>query len=360
MYLAPLNYDRYFKKIFGVEKIAKRFLEDALGVPITEFSVLPREHKITDAARGIEFDFRCKIDNHYVVIEMQQWYKTDIIQRFHLYHCLNTALQLENLPTKIIDVIDDSEKEIRDYSLLQPVITIVWLVHHNLKETDDYLTLTPIDEKVLGFIRDSSLWTNASLEQLKAHREVLLKKINNNANGLLWMQENKEIFFFQKNIVKNIHNSAYRRWFVFAEKTLKNSNTKEDFDEYTKDVIFREMIRRLKVDKKDTEDINYINTYDENKEKSQRFINGITKEALINSQVELDNERDLKEKAILLAEEERRQKELAETNAKEKEQKIANMILKRYHKGKSVSDISDDLELDEDEIKKIIESFIKK
>ncbi len=353
MYLAPLNYDRYFKKIFGVAEIAKRFLEDALGVQITEFSLMPREHKITDAARGIEFDFRCKIDNHYVVIEMQQWYKTDIIQRFHLYHCLNTALQLENLPTKIIDVLDNSEKEMRDYSLLKPVITIVWLVHDNLKETDDYLTMTPIDEKVLGFIRDSSLWKHGSLEQLQLCRDVVLQKINNNANGLMWMQENKEIFFFQKNIIKNAQNSAYRRWFVFAEKTLRRSNIKEDFDEYTGDVIFREMIRRLKVDKKDKENINYINTYEEYKEKVQRFIDGITKEALINNQVELDNERDLKDKAILSAEKERRLKE-------EKEQKIVNMILKRYNKGMTVSDISEDLELEEDEIKKIIQTFTNK
>ncbi len=359
MYLAPLNYDRYFNKVFRVEEIAKRFLEDALGVQITEFSLLPREHKITDAARGIEFDFRCKIESHYVVIEMQQWYKTDIIQRFHLYHCLDTALQLENLPNKIIDLTDGSEIEIKDYSLLKPVITIVWLVHDNLKETDDYLTLIPIDEKVLGFIRDSSLWTNSSLEQLKKYSEVMLKKINNNTNGLLWMQKNKEIFFFQKNIVKNAKNSAYLRWFEFAEKTLQKSNTKEDFDEYTKDVIFYEIIRRLKVDEENTEEINYMNTYEEYKEKVQRFIDGITKEAMINNKIDLDNERDQKEKALISAEKERRLKELAETKAEEerrqkeeKEQKIVNMILKRYHKGMSVSDISEDLELKEEEIKK--------
>jgi len=28
MYLAPLNYDRYFKKVFSDTTIAKRFLED--------------------------------------------------------------------------------------------------------------------------------------------------------------------------------------------------------------------------------------------------------------------------------------------------------------------------------------------
>ena len=34
MYLAPLNYDRYFKKVFSETRIAKRFLEDFFDVEI--------------------------------------------------------------------------------------------------------------------------------------------------------------------------------------------------------------------------------------------------------------------------------------------------------------------------------------
>ena len=40
MYLAPLNYDRYFKKVFSDERIAKRFLEDFLGVTIASLEEL--------------------------------------------------------------------------------------------------------------------------------------------------------------------------------------------------------------------------------------------------------------------------------------------------------------------------------
>ncbi len=50
MYLAPLNYDRYFKKVFGDVKIAKRFLEDFFDVTIESIELLTNEHKITDAA----------------------------------------------------------------------------------------------------------------------------------------------------------------------------------------------------------------------------------------------------------------------------------------------------------------------
>jgi hypothetical protein len=48
MYLAPLNYDRNFKKVFSETRIAKRFLEDFFDVEISEMELLPFKHKITD------------------------------------------------------------------------------------------------------------------------------------------------------------------------------------------------------------------------------------------------------------------------------------------------------------------------
>ncbi len=69
-------------------------------------------------------------------------------------------------------------------------------------------------------------------------------------------------------------------------------------------------------------------------------------------------ERQLKEVAEQKAKEERQQKEAAEQKAKEKEQKIVNMILKRHNKGMSVNEISEDLELEESEVKRIIDNFI--
>jgi hypothetical protein len=100
MYLAPLNYDRYFRKVFSELKIAKRFLEDFLDVEIQEIEFLQNKKSISDDARYVEFDFRCKIDGFYVIIDMQQWHKTDVVQRFYVYHALNSALQLEKLPKK--------------------------------------------------------------------------------------------------------------------------------------------------------------------------------------------------------------------------------------------------------------------
>ncbi|MGE5340776.1 MAG: hypothetical protein ACM3SY_07870, partial [Candidatus Omnitrophota bacterium] len=86
MYLAPLNYDRFFKRVFSDLNIAKAFLEDFLDVPIEEIKKLENENRLTDDATSVEFDFRCKIKGSYVIIDMQQWYKRDIGKRFYLYH----------------------------------------------------------------------------------------------------------------------------------------------------------------------------------------------------------------------------------------------------------------------------------
>lgn len=71
MYLAPLNFDRFFERIFQDPIIAKQFFEDILDVTIEEISPLPRKNKLTDDAAFVEFDYRCKIDNKYVILDMQ-------------------------------------------------------------------------------------------------------------------------------------------------------------------------------------------------------------------------------------------------------------------------------------------------
>ena len=88
MYLAPLNYDRYFKKVFSDMRIAKRFLEDFLDIQILELTYLNDKINITDDAQTVEFDFRCKTSEGSFIIEMQQWYKPDVVQRFYVYHAI--------------------------------------------------------------------------------------------------------------------------------------------------------------------------------------------------------------------------------------------------------------------------------
>ncbi len=260
MFLAPLNYNRFFQKVFSDEKIAKKFLEDFLEVEIESFEFLKEKHKITDDSQIVEFDFRCKIHGNYVIIDMQQWYKPDITQRFYVYHAIGTGLQLEKLPTK---GIMESEKpkrvrEIKDYRKIQPVLTLIWMVDDTLRFEEDYVGFTMTPETALEFIKNHELWRKKAIEDLVKEREKALKIIENDTRDLDFLPKNRLIFMFQKNIVKNRRVAKYEKWFEFAEKTRDENNREEDFNEYSHDKLFSEMIRRLRQEELSEDDIKYI------------------------------------------------------------------------------------------------------
>ena len=259
MYLAPLNYDRFFHKVFSDIKISRRFIEDFLNKELESIEQLKSKHTITDDAVFVEFDFRCKIDNNYVIIDMQQWYKMDIVQRFFIYHALNTGLQLEDLPKKWLKFDRNLKryKSVRDYRKLEPVITLIWMVHDTLNFEDDYIEYSMVPDKVIDFIKDEKLWKNKDIIKLLEEREKALELLKNETKELDFIQKNKLIFMFQKNIVKNKKLERYKRWFEFAEATQDKENKEEDFKNYD-DEIFLEMIRRLKKDTLSEEDIIYI------------------------------------------------------------------------------------------------------
>ncbi len=53
---------------------------------------------------------------------MQQWYKMDVVKRFHLYHSLNSSLQLETLSVKQLGLNKNNKKikETKDYHAIEP------------------------------------------------------------------------------------------------------------------------------------------------------------------------------------------------------------------------------------------------
>ena len=281
MYLAPLNYDRYFKKVFKDTLIAKRFLEDFFDITIEEIELLTQKHKITDDAVAVEFDFRCKINGNYVIIDMQQWFKPDIVNRFYVYHCINTALQLEEMPVKSIFINEDVTKEIKDYSLLQPVVTLIWMVEDTLGYTDDYVGYNMTPEMVSDFITNDKLWLEKDIQKLIAEREIALKQLNNNTKNLSFLKKNRLIWAFQKNIVKNKKFSKYKPWFELAEKTRNKLNEKADFLQFEQDKIFAEIIRRICKDALTVEDINYIENRDNFWDGVSRYEIGLRKELMV-------------------------------------------------------------------------------
>jgi len=304
MYLAPLNYDRFFKKVFSDKKIAKRFLEDFFDIQIDTIELLKERHKLTDNAQTIEFDFRCKIDDRYVVIDMQQWYKADVVKRFYMYHAVNTAIQLENLPIKsvlsdefIVEKHDGIEevklvvKNVRDYEGLEPVVTLIWLVSDTFNfEESHYMTYTMAPEISLNFIENDEFWKSKEVQELQ--RQKMLKIINNKHKDLNFLRENRLIYIFQRNIVKHKKLGKYVRWFEFAEKTRNKENVEAEFVSYKNDEIFEEMMRRLRRDDLNEDDLEYMKNYEEAVARFKRFEDGVKRDAKREARLDIEDENE--------------------------------------------------------------------
>ena len=271
MYLAPLNYDRYFKKVFSDKRIAQRFLEDFFDIKIDEFEELRTNYKITDDATAVEFDYRCRIGGNFVIIDMQQWFKSDIVKRFYMYHSMNTVLQLEKMPDKSIDLDDNTKKDMKDYDRLVPVITLIWLADDTLNFTDDFVSFTMTSETVHDFLRNKNLWREENMLELLAERAKCLGIIDNRTRKLDFLQKNKLIYAFQPNIIKNKKFSKYLPWFELADKTRNKLNEKGWFDEYLKDQIFVEIIKRINTETFVQSDWEYIDKNEDFREKAKRF-----------------------------------------------------------------------------------------
>ncbi len=333
-YLAPLNFDRFFKKVFSDTNIAKHFIEDFLDIEIQ--SIQPYnsgKKRLTDNAQIVEFDYRCKIDGKEVIIDMQQWYKQDIVYRFYIYHCLNTVLQLEDLPLKkvLVDKSKPEYKEINSYDTVLPVVTIIWLVDDTLNNSkNDYLSFTLLPEKAKDFFMQTNVWQHKDIEEQVKEIVTLLK--NNNKN-LQFLQKNRLMFVFQKNIVKNPKIARYSHWFDFAEKTKKTENKKSDFTDFIQHPVMKEVMRRLLCSNLTDADLDYINNEVENKEAMARYDESRVREAE-NDGIEAvrieKNKREEAELKMQKAEKEKHEEKVKRNKAEQekKQAEIDSKILK--------------------------------
>ncbi len=320
MYMAPLNYDRFFKKVFSDDSIAKTFLEDIFDIEIQEIESLKERHKITDDARVVEFDYRCKIDNQYVIIDMQQWSKPDIAHRFYIYHAVNSALQLETLPSKklLIDETTNKIIKVKDYRRVEPVITLVWLVHDDFENEKDFLSFIMTPEDIVDFVRNEGLWNKKDTYELFQQRESLLKILNNKEKNIDFISKNKLMFAFQKNIANNPKHKKYFNWFKFAELSSNKNNKAKDFDELKKDKHFKDIYlkckKRLATKELTKTEKKYLTNEEDHQAQIQRYIDGIKAEKLndlnckhenvINSKNKIikNNQKELENKDKLIAE----------------------------------------------------------
>jgi hypothetical protein len=192
---------------------------------------------------------------------------------------------LENLPLKSIALEGDKERKIKDYNEILPVVTLVWMVDDTFGFKEDYVSYTMTPEIVLEFINNHLLWQNEDFTELLKQRELALMQLGNKTKKLDFLQKNRLVYAFQKNIVANSkkENSKYHKyldWFELAEKTKNRLNQKSDFLKYTDDEIFLELMRRINKDLLTEEDYSYIENYEQFTERVKRYDNTIYTEGL--------------------------------------------------------------------------------
>jgi hypothetical protein len=362
MYVASLNIDLLFKKVFSDPEIAKSFLQDFLGIIITELVVLGIEHKLSDDAVIVKFDYRCKIDGKYVIIEMQQQYKKDVIKRFYLYHCLDTSLQLETLKPIVITRPNGEKYKEKDYSGVAPVLTLVWMVDDTLNFDDDFIVFTTLPERTKDFICDETLWSQP-LETILAARAETLKILNNNTKDLDFLQKNKMICIFQGNIAKNMRDEPYGKWFELAKKSKNPNNKKSDFDELKKNKVMAEVIRRLEKKKLEPVEFKYVSDLYQYEnmlvEKEQDVIQSKqeavkSKKEAVQSKQEAERAR---QEAVLQAKEAALQKERAEKAEKAGKENTLKSVRGFLMLGKDVPYIASILELPVEEIYSLVQQI---
>ena len=378
MYLAPFNYDRFFERVFKHTHIAKAFLEDILGEKIEEIEPLPRKNKITDDAAFVEFDYRCKIKGKYVIVDMQQWYKRDVVKRFYLYFCNNTSLQLENLKDVNIPLIAKrllrkKKYKSKNYEDLLPAITLIWMANDTLGFKDDFIAFTILPEILTTFIRDEVLWETLNRDELLSYRKKVLSICDNKTKNLDFLTENRLIYALQTNIVKN-HKygknkklDKYIRWFDFAQKTLNENNTAKDFETFKNQSIIMEVIELLKTSELSDEDFQYISDYAEYEKGVANYDEGIRQKAGIDLNRK-DEEIKRKDEEIKRKDEEMKRKDeeikRRDEEMKRKDEELLNKQLHQIEKflkrGDSLDIIADFMEMEIGTLQSYINILSKK
>ena len=127
----------------------------------------------------------------------------------------------------------------------------------------------------LDFIRNHYLWKKQDVREIMLQREEALSVLNKTNKHLDFLQQNRLIYAFQKNIVKNKKYSRYVDWFLLAEKTKNQENKKEDFDEFRKDEIFIELMRKITKEYLPSEDFAYISEYKDLAAEVERYQKGL-------------------------------------------------------------------------------------
>ena len=297
-----------------------------------------------------------------VSIDMQQFYKQDVIKRFFLYFCNNTTLQLENIPPIAIPAPNGKVYKTKNYHFLEPSIVLVWMVDDVLGYEEDMAAFSIFPEILNDFIRNEALWATNNLPELLKERAAVLKNMNNKTKGLDFLPKNRLIYLFQPNIVKNEAKMAlYHKWFEFAALTQNPNNQESDFESFKKIPIFNDIMEKLRTTTLSHDDFQYLTDQAEYDKLVGAYDEKIRKEGyeggwedalrkyepmlLMLRQAEIDKKRAEQEKKRI-----EQEKQQAEQEKQQVEQELLSkqlkMIKKCLKRGDSHEEITDFLEID--------------
>jgi hypothetical protein len=243
------------------------------------------------------------------------------------------------------------------------------MVEDSLNFTNNFVSYIMLPEAVMHFIQHKEIWSNKNLVKILEEHKVVKEMIGNTTKDLDFLPQNRLIFMFQKNIIADTEKiTKYHRWFRFANKTKKDDNSKEDFDEFIEDPIFAEMMRRLTIEVLSEEEIKYITDEAEFLEKSKRLEEGMyevgKKEGLYLSKLIIEEkEETIKEKEETIKEKEEtiKEKERAFEAEKKKAEENGQKLIKLIHKlldiGMTNSQIAEYLDVDETEIHNLLNNL---
>ena len=179
------------------------------------------------------------------------------------------------MPLKAIATAEREKRETKDYRSLEEVITLIWLADDTLNVADDYLAYAMTPEMLTEFVKNEDLWANMDARRILADRERLLNLLDNQTRQLDFLAKNRLIFALQRNIVRNNKYKPYRSWFRLAEKSKDINNTAADFEEFTKDKVLSEVMRRLDQSALKPDDVQYITDFRQFAEQFKLWEEGI-------------------------------------------------------------------------------------
>ena len=162
------------------------------------------------------------------------------------------------MPKIDLPKIEGKKFDLKVYQHLLPTITLIWMAHDNLGFEEDYVAFTLLPEQTADFLKNEALWQSEDLKEIGEERQKALTLLQNETKSLDFLAQNRLVYAFQKNIVKNKKLKKYFDWFDLAEKSSNPNNVEADFEAYKKNPTLMAVMERIEKKKFQEEELSAL------------------------------------------------------------------------------------------------------